>query len=407
MKNMYDQIGKVQQELYQHFYKEASLICPSEMPSSLARFFQKFRKIEGKEDLSKLLLFGNGQYSFLEKVVQLFPASSTFEDLFGVTREKSEALLPLIGRIISFRKMYFSVLSGFLPAPFSYYFDPKGVGGNVPGLMFKETISDREVFWSASPQPFLRDDIAPEASSLLASWEKRGASSLWIYCNFQSLCHYWERKRSLSLSSLARIYPSHMKVLHITKDSPLYLKAPLHLSLSELFKLVVQELQKENSLYQTSLTPSLHKEWTQHALHVAESAYDWVKERQIQEESLVFMELFSLGLSRRWVGFSLHHVPAKEVFLMQTCKEGIDRGAVWLFELASFLSPLSMRELQALLWGRALLARGRLPQPYRYRGARALVLSVKKEEAALWLMGQLEEGLGSKLDFWKLLTVGS
>ena len=402
---MYGHIGQIQQELYRHVYRAGCQIeeeIPSEKTPSPSVFFRLFREKRENEPLSNLLLFGIRQFPFLERVIQPLPIPKSFYDLFGTTREASESLLPLWRRVLHFRKAYLAVASSFLPSPLDFFFDPKGLGGNVPGLFFKETIDDRDIYWNTAPQPFLSGQIVPEAKSVLAAWETGKDKPLWIYCNFQSLCHFWERKRSLALSSLARAHPSHMKVLHITKDSPLYLDAPFHLSRKELFQQIVYELRKDDSLYQTSLSPSLHREWTTHALAVAESAYRWVDERHIAEESPVFMELFSLGLARRWVGFSLSHEPAREIYLTQTCKEGIDRGAVWLFELASFLSSLSLRELQALFWGRALLARGRLPEPYRYRGCRALLLSTNKEEVGAWLMDQLEAGLQSKPDRWSL-----
>ena len=402
---MYSYIGQIQQELYRHFYQAGCQIEEAtpleEVPSSSA-FFTQFRQGSENEALFNLLLFGVRQFPFLEKVIQPFPSPSTFHDLFGSTKEKADVLLPLWGRILHFRKAYLAVASSFLPFPLAFFFDPKGLGGNIPGLFFKETMQGRSVYWNTAPQPFWRDRIAPEARGLLTAWEKKQESALWLYCNFQSLCHFWERKRSLALSALARAHPSHMKVLHITKDSPLYLEAPFHLSLQEIFQQVVHELRKDDSLYQTSLSPSIHHEWTTHALDVAESAYRWVDERHIADRSSVFMELFSLGLARRWVGFSLSQEKAREIYLTQTCKEGIDRGAVWLFELASFLSALSLRELQALFWGRALLARGRLPEPYRYRGCRALLLSADKKEVKEWLMEQLGSGLQSELKDWSL-----
>ena len=403
---MYDHITWVRQKQCQHFYHSACALqhrTPSANSIPPEVFFKQLREGDLSKSLSQLLLFGEKQYPFLEEVVSNFPTPETLKDLFDTTRDISEALLPLFERLFTFRREYLSVISSFMPFPLSFFFDPKGFGGNLPGKIFQENLSNAEIHWCASPQPFLREGMAPEAEALLSVWKKRQTPSLWLYCNFQSLCHYWEKKRSLALSSLARAYPSHMKVLHITKDSPLYLKAPLSLSLPKLFQQVVEELQKEDSLYQTSLEPSLHKVWTIHALDVAESAYQWVRKRS--SSSSIFMELFSLGLSRRWVGFSLAKEEVQDVYLMQTCKEGIDRGAVWMFELAASLSSLSLRELQALLWGRALLARGRLPAPYRYRGARDLLLSEPKDQIALWLREQLDSGFMKKITNWNLQLV--
>lgn len=403
--HLYSHIMESRLVAHTSFYREgAKLIgldpyCPEAARPDL--FFKVFRSQSESEPLLRHLLFGGEHFSFLERVIEPFGCSFDEAALYGRDHSASQLILEKIQSHYAFwRGSCF--FRAYLANISSYFFDPKGVGGNIPGLVLKEELqyanSKVPVYWSATPTPFKGREVAPEADSLLSLWKKTDSKSLLVYCNLQSLCHRSEQERSLKLLSFARHFPDHMRFLQITVDSPLYLEMPKVLSLEEQCREVVRELSKKESFYRTSLSSEQQALWVTHAIDVAESTKQWVQKKSVKNGPRVFMELFSLSLARRWLGFSLATSPLKkEVFLIQACRECIDRGATLIFEQALSLSNLSVRELQALFWGRALLARGRLPYEVRMKGCRELFTAIDRKEVGVWLEEQLERGIGMKL----------
>lgn len=370
---------------------------------------QKCRLLQemNKEERLSTLLFGSDQYPFLKEVVEPFSSPSLWKDLLEHTRVEGEDKLGVgkrkytLWKAFHFRRAYLSTLSGRLPAPFSFLFDPKGRGENIPGLLLQEEIQYRKekplsIMWSASPTPFVGNKVVVEVDQLLSLWHKQRKGALWIYVNLQSLCHRSEKERSRTLLSFAQQYPEEMRVLQVTLDSPLYLSCPSYFSLHEQYEALLQDLRSEETMYPTSLTRMLREQWLEHAVDVATMAKLKVSEVDTPDQARVFMELFSLALARRWVGFSLSLSSGEgPVYLTQACKECLDRGATWLFEMALSLSSLSLRELQALFWGRSLLARGRLPEAKRAKGCHALFSALSPSSVGVWLQEQFELGLGS------------
>lgn len=395
--HVYAHIMKSRLEAHTLFYRVgAKLVGLEPFCSDAARpelFLKKFRESVQSEPMLRHLLFGSEHFSSLIKAIEPFYGTDNFLDLCGPLHESSQLVLDkstsrsVFWKVSCFLNAYFSTFS-------SYFFEPKARGGNLPGLVLSEEILGIPVLWSAAPTPFSGRDVALEAKELLSLWSREEKNSLWVYCNLQSLCHRAEKVRSLKLCSFAKRYPQHMRFLQITVDSPLYLDAPDVLSLEELCQAVVREVSAKESLYRTSLSCDLQAAWVSHAIDVAESTKRWISEKEIQNPSRVFIELFSLALSRRWLGFSLQSCPSKkEVFVTHACRECIDRGATFIFELGLALSNLSVRELQALFWGRALIARGRLPYEIRMRGCRELFSAIDRKQVGVWLHEQLARGL--------------
>lgn len=405
-------IEDLRKQQFRQFYATACLqggvsVCMKEAEDPEA-FFQTFRRYESDSvDFFKHLVFGQPQVSFLEKAVSFLSQPASLQELIHRKKGFMSMSKTCLWYLMLLKKPLLSTLAGLLPWPCSLAFDPKGMGRNMPGLLLSETIQNQQagvqrLLWSQMPFPYYRNHMAPEVQKLLSLWQQTDASARWIYCHFQSLCHRQERLRSMKLLALAKQYPRYLNVLHISLDSPLYQKASLYCSMEDQYANLIRELTITDSLYQTSLVSPLKETWLDHAQEVALEAKLFLQEHCHLPSAQAFMELFSLGVCRRFVGFSLFQEPRQEVFLTQGCKESIDRGATWIFEMASFLTSLPVCKLQALLWGRSLLARGRLPQVKRMHGYQELILIVDKEKITSWLHRQLAKGLQVVPADWKL-----
>ena len=400
--HLYSHIMQSRLLAHTSFYREGAVLMGLDPLCSDAahpeRFFSTFRAKAQDESILRHLMFGGEQFSFLERIVEPFGHFSNVTDLFGSHYREAQLLLKHSKSRYFFWKAN-CFLKAYLANVSSYFFDPKGVGGNIPGIVLKEELNRGQhkvpVYWSASPTPFKKHHIAEEALKLFSLWKQREAPSCLVYCNLQSLFHKRERERSEKLLSFAKDFPNHVRLLHISVDAPLYLEAPKILPLDVQCQEVIKELSKKNSMYHNSLAQDLQAQWLLHAVDVAESTKEWVKTKNVKNSSRVFMELFSLSLARRWVGYTLFSLPhLEELYLMQSCRECIDRGATFIFEQALGLSSLSIRELRALFWGRALLVRGRLPYEIRTVGCRELFSTCDRKEIGLHLEEQLAKGLG-------------
>jgi hypothetical protein len=372
----------------------------------IGAFIHMLREAVSKEhssflqDLSLAIFVGAPLFESLEKAVAWLPLPLTTLDLFGSTRKTAEAYVPRSGHSLKYYLCHPRFLWSALMSTYSgsmvfgrlFPFDPKAFAWNTSGRLFKEKFHDRkgsflEVDWTVGPTPTVGDRIAPEALAAIEALGSRSSlcfqHTMWIYVNLQNLRGMSERRRSQALFDASRQAPLTFRLASVSVDAPFYFGRDRRLTtLHEHKRHLLIELKKgltpsPSSWYAFSLLDEEYEEWWHCVEDVVEKAM--FLSEMTDHQIAVFHELVVLGLVRAWQGFCCRKATGNVISTV-ACKECVDRGgsvnAAFTWALSEKDDEQRARAVEAVLWGRPLLARHRLIEVTRTRGFEALVRSL-------------------------------
>lgn len=338
-------------------------------------------------DVAFVSIFGGEGHQVLEAAVSGWPAPRTLADLFSVARTEASRVAFGSGRTLSYMIQHPRLLWSSFMSVCGARFDPRGFARNLPVIFRGETLSRLRLDWSMGPTPTFGSCLSPEALAVIKGPD--GASvfpcDLWVYANLQSLGLASERKRALALVNASRSNASRFRVASISVDSPLYRNEggwPLQYHRETCLK----EIKKPHGWYQFALQGGEEPHWSACVDYVVETAFRMA--RTVDD----FHELVVLGLIRAWQSFCVRGLEGRAMGTI-ACKECIDRGGAVNAAFAwAYSDPaLSQRELtyrvMSILWGRPILARERLNEPWRTKGFEALVRFFRPEEVRAFLDG--------------------
>ncbi len=348
-------------------------------------------------DLSLAIFDGAPLFEALHKAVDSLPQPMTTLDLFEGTRRAAEAYIDGTGASLWYclrhpRFLWSAAMStsvgGRLFGSLSP-FDPKAFAGNSSGRLFKEKFCNRhgdflELDWTVGPTPTVGDRMAPEAMAAIAGL--RSSKSIcfphtrWIYVNLQNRRGMSEGRRSQALFDASQTSSGIFRLASVSVDAPFYRGSDRRLmTLRDHQSHLLGELKKgltpsRSSWYAFALMEGEHGAWWRCVEEVVEKAF--FLSEMTDHPIAVFHELVVLGLVRAWQGFCCRSLTGS-VMSTVACKECVDRGgsvnAAYVWALGDDGEKHRACAVQAVLWGRPLLARQRLIERSRTRGFEALV----------------------------------
>jgi hypothetical protein len=351
------------------------------------------------KDLCLAIFVGAPLLEPLQKAVAWLPRPLTTLDLFEKTRKGAEGCVASSGHTLLYYlrhpRFAWSALMSTYPwsAVFGrvFPFDPKAFAWNTSGLLFNEKFHDQqgallEIDWTAGPTPTVGDHLAPEAVGAIEALNSKDSlcfqHTMWIYVNVQNVQGMSESRRSKALFDASQKSPSTFRLASVTVDAPFYRGRDTSLStLPEHKKRLLAELKRglapsHSSWYAFSLLDGEEDEWWRCVEQVVERAFFLAQMTDCQAP--VFHELVVLGLVRAWQGFCCRTATGK-VMSTVACKECVDRGgsinAAFTWAFTDTDEVHRAYAVEAVLWGRPLLARQRLIEKTRTRGFEALVRS--------------------------------
>jgi hypothetical protein len=360
-------------------------------------------------DLSLAIFVGAPLFKPLTEAVAWLPTPRNCLDLFGKTREEAASYVASSGHTLHYYlhhprfiwSAFMSTYIGGLLFGKMFPFDPKAFAWNTSGRLFAEEFEDCHhdplcLDWTVGPTPTVGDRIAPEADAAIQSLHSKSSlcfqHKMWIYVNLQNLQGMSERGRSRALIDASQKNPSKFRLASVSVDSPLYLGRISTLSsLRDHKRHLLQDLHKglscsASSWYAFSLIDGEKEEWWHCIEEVVEKAFFIAEETS--HPIPVFHELVVLGLIRAWQGFCCRNVQGS-VMSTIACKECADRGgsvnAAFSWAMTDVAEIERASIVQAVLWGRPLLARQRLIEKRRTRGFEMLVRSLMPSDVRTYL----------------------
>lgn len=297
---------------------------------------------------------------------------------------------------IQCRKIFSNIFGPILP------YDPKGKLENSAGILFQEkgehNFSSYQIDWNIGPTPTINTKLSEEAQAFVFLLQNRPTTAFfpysgWIYINLQNRQDPNELARVRSIEEMSQQSQS-ISVASFSVDSPLYLVQydPNSRSLYEVALELEQKLLDPAVFSIGSMSPyffsitdkSEQSFWQKNMQNIIQLAYTLssplskkIYSNRIRHKA--FHELVLYGLTRAWHGWSLKHMknkPEDRIFSTISCREGVDRGAALNGGLLSYLTAQEPSEATlsaiSLMWGRAILFRGRLNEAYRTEGFFAL-----------------------------------
>lgn len=373
--------------------------------SRLAAFIRSLRRELARgpsafeRDLAMALFAGAPLTEPLQKAVAWLPRPARTEELFTSVRTAATAYAAHSGYALRYclghpRFVMSGVMGtyvGNLLLGAVCPFDPKAFGRNSSGLLFHEAFINASgarlgVDWTAGPTPTLGDRLAPEAAAVIEALDNKDSRcfqhTAWIYVNLQNIRSPAEGRRSHALFMASQRNPKAFRLASVCVDAPFYHGRDDTLTtLREHRRHLLSELRKgltptRSSWYAFSLCEGEHDLWWQCVETVVEKAF--CLSAMTGHQIPVFHELVVIGLVRAWQGFCCRNARGT-VMSTVACKECIDRGgsvnAACAWAMSGGDEEERARTVQAVLWGRPLLARQRLIEKSRTRGFEALVRS--------------------------------
>jgi hypothetical protein len=362
-------------------------------------------------DLSLAIFMGAPLFKPLSMAVEWLPRPLSTLDLFEGTRKEAERYVAHSGQSLQYYLLHprfvwsalMSTYLGSLVFGWLFPFDPKAFAWNTSGSLFNEKFHDRngallEVDWTAGPTPTVGDYLSPEASAAIEALGRKNSlcfqHTMWIYVNLQNVRGISERRRSQALFDASRQTPSKFRLASVSVDAPFYRNRDGRLTtLHEHRRHLLGELRRglspsPLSWYAFSLLDGEHEAWWQCVEDVVERAFSLAEMTQQHYQIVVFHELVVLGLVRAWQGFCCHKASGSVISTV-ACKECADRGgsvnAAFTWALSDGDEGKKALAVEAVLWGRPLLARQRLIERARTRGFEALVRSLLPSDVQSYL----------------------